>query len=225
MEFTREELEKKYKGLPEELRKALDSTEVYDALRTIVAKHGLHIDQSAVLEDEISLVLLGIVSAYDFTKRIKEGLGLSLTETENIVRDVNEVIFKKYREHLMMPMEPVASVGEEENLNREEILKEIENPDYDKKPDLSEKREAAPERGAPAPDAPRSDAPDNLPTGESQESVLKPAEPSEEKPKGMFESKLTSPAVSEKEKTSIEDTEKRRPSDGRGVDPYREPAM
>ena len=85
MEFTREELEKKYKGLPEELRKALDSTEVYDALRTIVAKHGLHIDQSAVLEDEISLVLLGIVSAYDFTKRIKEGLGLSLTETENIV--------------------------------------------------------------------------------------------------------------------------------------------
>src|SRR3990167_7828126 len=195
MEFTREELEKKYRGLPEELRRALDSTEVYDALRTIVAKHGLHIDQSAVLEDEISLVLLGIVSAYDFTKRIKEGLGLSLTETENIVRDVNEVIFKKYREHLMMPMEPVASVGEEENLNREEILKEIENPDYDKKPDLSEKREAAPERGAPAPDAPRSDAPDNLPTGESQESVLKPAEPSEEKPKGMFESKLTSPAV------------------------------
>ncbi|MEK7120925.1 MAG: hypothetical protein AAB840_02435, partial [Patescibacteria group bacterium] len=115
MEFTEEQLKQKYDNLPPDLREALDSTEVFAKFQAISDRYRLLLDKAGMLEQEVSLVLLGLVPAPEFVSRIRQKLEVSLEEAQKIAGDVNETIFKGFRDSLMRVH---ASVGEEK---REEV--------------------------------------------------------------------------------------------------------
>lgn len=99
--FTEGQLKAKYDSLPLDLKEALDSTEIFDKFQNISDKYRLLIDKAGMLEEEVSYVLLGLLPASKFSDRIREKLGISSEEAQKITGDVNETIFKGFRDSLM----------------------------------------------------------------------------------------------------------------------------
>ncbi|MEK7622179.1 MAG: hypothetical protein AAB415_03290 [Patescibacteria group bacterium] len=152
MTFTTEQLEEKYRSLPEVLKETMAGIETAETISGIGKKYQLHIDQIGELADEIGLVMLGLVKTEDFVKHLIIRLGLEQAVAEAMTREVNEQIFLKIRESLQalsasvrpladsgetsMPsdrVETIASLPPPETAaidlpKREEILDDIENP-------------------------------------------------------------------------------------------------
>jgi len=210
MDFTKDELEQKYKSLPADLRAALDSTEIYQKLQVISKKHNLLIDKAGILEEQITLVLLGLVPASKFVGQLREMLDITLQEAQNIANDVNETIFKDFRESLMRihsentdPAEvrPPRADEQDEKIDREELLREIEKMDDDSSRITPVSNEA-----------------------EHKFSVASQSAVPPEQPKSIIEEKLSGPVRTSSEEIHLTPRdEKQRPDPGRRIDPYREP--
>lgn len=101
MTITREQLEEKYKGLPQDVKDVVFSADVEDEVEQIGKKYELHIDQMGELMEEVELVMLGITHYSNFIPNIRERLGISDKEKiRNIADEVNEKLFRKIRESL-----------------------------------------------------------------------------------------------------------------------------
>ncbi len=68
--------------------------------KIVASAHNLHIDQSQLLGNEISMVMLGMVSAADFASNVAQEVRVSKEEAERIAADVNTKIFAPIRESL-----------------------------------------------------------------------------------------------------------------------------
>lgn len=207
--FTKEQLEEKYRNLPPDLRQALDSTEIYEDFQEISKKHGLHIDKAGILEEEVTIVLLGLVPSSKLVERLYENMEISMAEAQNIAQDVNETIFKDFRESLMKihagtvmtPQNDNSHTSDDnEKIDREELLREIEKLDTEA----------------------------SLPAiqnsfGDAKEIKTFPA-PAGSAPRSIIEEKLSGPMRSTTEEIKLtRGDEKTRPDPGRRIDPYREP--
>lgn len=213
IDFTKEQLEEKYRNLPADLRQALDSTEIYEDFQAISKKHGLHIDKAGILEEEVTIVLLGLVPSSKFVARLRENLEISLEEAQTIANDVNETIFKDFRESLMKihsgnavtAQSDSAQVSDDdEKIDREELLREIEGM-----------ADGSREMG----DGGKSQKTE----GNFGEIKTFPA-PAGSAQKSIIEEKLSGPMRTTTEQIKLtRGDEKTRPDPGRRVDPYREP--
>ena len=101
MEYTTQQLEEKYRSLPEDLKKAMTEVNTAETIHNIGQKHHLHIDQIGDLADEIGLTMLGLTKPDEFVNNIKNRLQIDETTAEQIAREVNEQIFLPIRESLM----------------------------------------------------------------------------------------------------------------------------
>jgi hypothetical protein len=133
MRFPLDILQKQHELLPEDVKEAISSTEVTEKLSEIAKKNNLLIDESGILEEETSYVMLGLTHPNDFAKKIRERLGVDQETANNLVNEVNSGVFLPIRESLMKlheKEEVSIETTKSNNLtpSKEQVLNEIENP-------------------------------------------------------------------------------------------------
>ena len=150
---TQKIITEQIKTLPKDVKEAIISVDYKTKLQEITKRQKLLIDQAGKLEMETTLVMIGLEPLTDFIGNIQRELGVLGTRAQEIAVDVSENIFKPIRASLKTMNEPAVETesdvqilaknivkehhGPEEmmttntndvNLNRDQILNEIENP-------------------------------------------------------------------------------------------------
>ena len=133
MEVTIDEIQKKFDGLPEDLKWAIMAAKVDDNVIDIGHEHGLNVEQTGQLSLETHMVMFGFTHPDKFEESLKGSLQLPDEKIKGIVNSVNEKILKNIREQLMAlhgakKDEPAQSAGKvtntvEEEKNNTAILK------------------------------------------------------------------------------------------------------
>lgn len=151
-------IEEKMKNLPEDIKKAIFSNDTAMALQRIGDRYSLHIDQIGKLVEETGLVMVGLKPSNSFADNLVEELGVEKDTVNLIINDINQEVFGQIRESLRRIQEgnavesrpapqPIPQIvrkeepvvinkpttgfvdnGEFKQINREEILKTIEDP-------------------------------------------------------------------------------------------------
>lgn len=98
--FTDEQIIEKYKQLPEDLKKAIFSVEMTEAVKRISGKYQLHIDKIGALGNETGMVMLGVTHPRDFISNLSQRLGVDKETARKIAEEVNAQIFAKVRDSL-----------------------------------------------------------------------------------------------------------------------------
>ena len=111
MEHTTQQLEEKYRSLPEDLKGAMTEIKTAETIHDIGKKYNLHIDQIGDLADEIGLTMLGLTKPDDFVTHTKNRLQIDQNIAEQIGREVNEQIFLPIRESLQKLHEQKEAAG------------------------------------------------------------------------------------------------------------------
>ncbi|MBY0472954.1 hypothetical protein K2Q00_01540 [Patescibacteria group bacterium] len=97
---TQNQIEQRLAELPQDVRDAMLSAQLGENLRAIGQKHGLHIDQVGVLEDETMLVMLGFFEPEDFNNQLIAQLRISPADAEAITQEVTQQVFLPIRESM-----------------------------------------------------------------------------------------------------------------------------
>ncbi len=100
MQYTQEQLEEKFKDLPDDLKDALVSVENADIIQGVGHKYKLHVDQMGELADETGLVMLGLTRPGQFMDNLTKRLHISTELAKNIVREIDDQIFKPVKTSL-----------------------------------------------------------------------------------------------------------------------------
>src|SRR3989344_764184 len=93
------------KEVPPPIRAFFASGKVETIAKNLMQKNKLHIDQGAVVEREIILLLLGLKDPAEFTKALAEEAKLDQQTVNGIVQDINTQIFIPLREEEMKSVE------------------------------------------------------------------------------------------------------------------------
>lgn len=203
---TKKILKEAFDRLPKDLQEAILSTDISAKLSQISEKNGLRTDQGTALENEVIMTIMNLEPIEDLLSNVKENLEVNSQKAGEIVSDINELIFKSIRSSMQAIQESdnKAEEKEEENLDRNEILREIENPELDIKRTFSE-------TSSPIPPTPVAPAASEVETSDVS------------KPKSAFEEKFFKTTSLPMEKENQTSSQKIRPYGGPSVDPYREP--
>jgi hypothetical protein len=102
-------------------------------------KHNLMLDQISSLELETVLTMIGLEPAENFVSNLKETLEVDEEKANAIAFDINELIFDKIRK-AMMEGDTSEEKGVGDDLDRDSILNEIENPTPTFRPSTIEKK-------------------------------------------------------------------------------------
>lgn len=242
--YTKEKVAEKYRALPQVLKSFVTSNSLDLALEKITNENSLSIEKAGILENEVTLVILGFEKAKDFPRSLQKKIGLEKKELNKLLKDVDEKIFVAIRSSLRGGGETSGTVEKPpkpESLDREGLLASIENPEQT--PEISTKasqekkagdsidksflsENVAPAQPVPTPElrpAPRDSRGEN--PLEVPLNKIEPPKPETE----IFGDKLNQKTHLPKEKSNLEigekgSEEKVKPDDGgKKVDPYREP--
>lgn len=131
-------LEEKFSQLPELVQKIIIESNWIDSIRKIAERYSLRIDQGDVLQRETMLVMFGFEETTQFLENIIREAGLKRMTAIEIAREIDSLIFDKIKEAIIEEGEKELSKNSEkknidnsqtEQLNRENILEEIEKTD------------------------------------------------------------------------------------------------
>jgi hypothetical protein len=146
-ENTQKMIDEQIEGLPNDVREAIISVDFKTKLQEITKRQKLLIDQAGKLEMETTLVMIGLEPLADYVDNLQRELEIPLLQAREIALDISENIFKPIRESLQEMNDKVDSEEEnigpndtnteiignnrpdETNLDRNQILNEIENPE------------------------------------------------------------------------------------------------
>ncbi|HUV81131.1 MAG TPA: hypothetical protein VMW21_01250 [Patescibacteria group bacterium] len=92
-EYTKEELQKLYAGLPEELKEAIFSVETADNIYNICTKNKIGEDKISEIAKYVGFVLFGILLAQNFQETLEKELKIEKEAAENIAAEINQLIF------------------------------------------------------------------------------------------------------------------------------------
>lgn len=164
MNETKEILRNQFKRLPKDLQDAILALDLRAKMQFITKKNNLHIDQAGALENETVFVMLGLEHPDDLIYNIAKHMEVSKQKAEVIAEDLNREIFLKVRDSLKKIFEERNAEGSsflannllgkteeesaktkteemEEELNREKILREIEDKEHHDLPTVAVKQE------------------------------------------------------------------------------------
>src|SRR3989344_1315550 len=96
--YTPQEAKARYESLPTEIKSLLYSPEMLMSVRQIAQKHQLHIDQTGILEDETSAVMLGFTDTADYPAVLAETMDIDIAKAGAVAQDVNDLLFTKIRD-------------------------------------------------------------------------------------------------------------------------------
>lgn len=133
MRYSKEEINKRFQMLPEQVQDIVLSTEVVDAIKKITEKNNLHIDTAGLLNEEITYVMVGAEKSANFINNLKTKVRLPENKINAIAGDVNEKIFLPIRESLKR----VANATAQNTILADEVETKIsQNPLQEKETEL-----------------------------------------------------------------------------------------
>ncbi len=228
-EETQKIIEEQMKKLPADVKEAIISVDYQTKLAEIAKRHRLLIDQTGKLEMETTLVMIGLEPLSDYIDNLQTELDIPITRAQEIAVNVNEAIFKPIRSSLeaMETVEeedisaPKFTNSNETSLNRDQILKEIEDPSL-----IDEGPKTV--RTAPIvhPTNREQEESEKIPATEETQIEIRPAQEIQEANKGILQAKMSGNTITSQQIINAS-TEKKLPEIKKkptsSVDPYREP--
>jgi hypothetical protein len=136
-EETQKIIKDRFQELPEVIQKIITESNWIDTIRTISQKHNLRIDQGAVLENEVFLVMLGFQTPEGFLNNIVKEGQIQIEVASDITDQIQRDIFSKIKQEIINQTENNKTQTEtdaEPTLNRDNLLKEIEDVDSNEIP-------------------------------------------------------------------------------------------
>ncbi len=152
-ENTTKMIKERFDLLPESIQELIISSNYQDTLIEIGKKYQLNVEQLGMLEQETTLVMMGLTPTKDFETELTNELNVDKMKGNQIVTEINEKIFLTIRDLLKLMYTPEGeepSVEEEKGKSletssrtlldknieeqpleiesREEMLRKIENP-------------------------------------------------------------------------------------------------
>ncbi len=121
------EIEKKYNESPQKIKDFLSAQSTVDALTVIGKKYGLQIDSVGVIEEAITLFVLGIIDSSEFDQLIKHSAAGDREMAEKIILDINNSLISQLRNNESIQSDQKIS-ADTPNDERSNILSAIENP-------------------------------------------------------------------------------------------------
>jgi len=112
--------------LPPDTRKAIDSFDWRKSLLELRSKKGYTFEQLGDLELETELMLCGIVNPENYPRELSARMKLSRASTDELVNEMNDLVFKKIREELIKITEqktPPSAPSSEIKVTRPEVPK------------------------------------------------------------------------------------------------------
>lgn len=103
MNFTPEQIEQRYNSLPPIAKELMDSVQTGEQVIQIGDKNGLSNEETAILMDETSFVILGLNSPAIFPKRLMDELNLNQKSADLIVAQINEKVLNKLKTNPQQP--------------------------------------------------------------------------------------------------------------------------
>lgn len=239
-EETKKIIDEQMAKLPDDVKEAILSVDYKVKLEEITKRQRLLIDQAGKLEMETTLVMIGLEPLADYVSNLQREMNIPVMRAKEIAFDVSENIFKPIRESLQKMNEgaekeektetghdieekKLPKDGFEDNLSRNKILNEIENPETIEGGNRSMNFKA------------ENPKVEEMKPAESKEIEIRPAQSIEIAPKtetNLLQEKMTSAVITprqiveakpENKLPEVPNREKNRPTSG--VDPYREPLM
>ena len=89
--YTKDELWKIYKKLPQELQEAIFSVETADAILNSCERN--RVEEVSEVAHYAGLVLMGLILPQEFSGILKKEMKLSKTSADAIARDINRLVF------------------------------------------------------------------------------------------------------------------------------------
>lgn len=99
------QLKERYMQLPEVVRNAITSADIQKQLRAVSDNHKLHVDQWAILENEVMLALLGFQNPQDLPRNIQNHVEVNEAEANALSNDINKIVFEPIRQELERQLE------------------------------------------------------------------------------------------------------------------------
>ncbi len=91
-EYPKEELQKIYEALPEDLKEALFSEKTADDIYDVCVENGLE-EKNLELAKYTGYVLLGLLSPNDFEKTLEEKLAIADESAKKISQAITRLVF------------------------------------------------------------------------------------------------------------------------------------
>jgi hypothetical protein len=136
---TLKEIQNQLNTLPKKVRDIISTIDTTGEIVKMKEKHNLMLDQISSLELETVLTMIGLEPAENFVSNLKETLEVDEEKANAIAFDINELIFDKIRK-AMMEGDTSEEKGVGDDLDRDSILNEIENPTPTFRPSTIEKK-------------------------------------------------------------------------------------
>jgi hypothetical protein len=138
MPYTREQLDKMFERLPNDIQEAVTSDGTIACLKEIEKEHHLKREQVKELSAEIGMLMLGASSPQQFIPNIEKSAGISNETAKLIASKVNEKIFRPVKEslknlHVLDKNSSEVGVSEPISLKKDDEKKEEKKPEILKK--------------------------------------------------------------------------------------------
>lgn len=91
--YTKKELWKLYKKIPEELKKAIFSEETAEDLDKIAQRHQIKEEKVEKIAERITHVFLGLLPPEEFQEVLIKEVNLDLETANKVTREINRYIF------------------------------------------------------------------------------------------------------------------------------------
>ncbi len=115
-EMTQQELQQliatRLKELPKVLQDAITSADVEKHLRELADTNKLHLDQWELLENDVTLTLLGFQEPQDLAANLKEDLEIDDELAAALAENVSHIVFEPIRAELEKGLEDPATQAE-----------------------------------------------------------------------------------------------------------------
>jgi len=89
------------KKLPPEVKSVITDFDWLNTLQEISSRYKLNIEQQGILGTEVTMSILGITHPDNFSHELRNSLNIGKEETENMIVDINEKIFRPVRAKLI----------------------------------------------------------------------------------------------------------------------------
>src|SRR3989338_4976303 len=89
------------RNLSEETKVAIEAVPWKIAILGMREKKGYSFEQLGDLEIETELLLCGLLNPQDYPKELEKRMGISRAQADDLVNEMNEVVFRKIREELI----------------------------------------------------------------------------------------------------------------------------
>lgn len=129
-ENVKKALKERFDALPKTVQESILSSEYQNTLVEISKKYQMTVGQLAVLEQETTLVMMGLTGPDEFRNQLVQQLGIDQNKCDQVIADINERVFKKIRDLLKLMNTPEGESPDLADIDAETLKNsgiEIEN--------------------------------------------------------------------------------------------------